>query len=208
MSDLHLELTRGWDLPAPGERPDFDVLIVAGDLIPRAERGVRWLLERITKPVIYVLGNHEGYGCDLGRTLEKAKALAAGTQIHVLENESVRIGDITFAGATLWTDFALNGDAHGAMAIAGGRMNDFQKIRISNYEQRFLPHHALTRHFKSVAFLESELRKPRGEGRLVVVTHHAPVRQMSPGAQRLEAPTGSRKESRTCRGNRRCRWSG
>ncbi|SIO54464.1 hypothetical protein SAMN05443247_07808 [Bradyrhizobium erythrophlei] len=35
LSDLHLELTRGWDLPAGGARPDFDVLIVAGDLIPK-----------------------------------------------------------------------------------------------------------------------------------------------------------------------------
>jgi hypothetical protein len=25
LSDLHLELTRGWDLPAGDARPDFDV---------------------------------------------------------------------------------------------------------------------------------------------------------------------------------------
>lgn len=176
MSDIHLELTRGWDLPPAAARPDFDMLIVAGDLTPRAERGVRWLLDRVTdRPVIYVMGNHEGYGCDLGRTLEKAKALAEGTNVHVLENETVRIGNVTFAGATLWTDFALNGDAHAAMGVAGDRMNDFKKIRISNYERRFLPHHALTRHFKSVAFLKEQMRKPRGEDRLVVVTHHAPI---------------------------------
>jgi predicted phosphodiesterase len=188
VSDLHLELTRGWDLPSGEARPDFELLIVAGDLIPKAERGVRWLLERVTdRPVIYVMGNHEGYGCDLGRTLEKAMAAAAGTNVHVLENKTLRIGDVVFAGATLWTDFALNGDAHGAMITAGNRMNDFKKIRISNYEQRFLPHHALTRHFKSVAFLRDEMRKPRGDDRLVVVTHHAPVRQMSPEAQRPES---------------------
>src|SRR6185437_7645741 len=40
-------LTRGWDLAPPVERPRFDILVVAGDLIPRAERGVRWLLERV-----------------------------------------------------------------------------------------------------------------------------------------------------------------
>ncbi|WLA64916.1 metallophosphoesterase [Bradyrhizobium diazoefficiens] len=180
MSDLHLELTRGWDLPSGEARPDFDVLIVAGDLIPRMERGVAWLRERVPdRPVIYVAGNHEPYGQDIDIDLEKAKAAAAGTNVHVLQNETVRIDDVTFAGATLWTDFALNGDAHRAMITAGDRMNDFKKIRISNYEQRFLPHHALTRHFKSVAFLKSELRKPRREGRLVVVTHHAPVRQQS-----------------------------
>ena len=40
LSDLHIELTSGWDLPAPADRPDFDVLVMAGDLIPGMERGV------------------------------------------------------------------------------------------------------------------------------------------------------------------------
>jgi 3',5'-cyclic AMP phosphodiesterase CpdA len=39
ISDIHVELTHGWDLRGPGERPDFDVLVIAGDLIPRMERG-------------------------------------------------------------------------------------------------------------------------------------------------------------------------
>lgn len=67
MSDLHLELTRGWDLPSGAARPGFDVMIVAGDLIPRAERGVRWLLDHVPdrdRHVIYVMGNHEAYGTD------------------------------------------------------------------------------------------------------------------------------------------------
>jgi hypothetical protein len=37
LSDLHLELTRGWDLPSADARPRFDVFVVAGDLIPRME---------------------------------------------------------------------------------------------------------------------------------------------------------------------------
>lgn len=175
MSDIHLELTRGWDLPAGDARPDFDVMIVAGDLIPRMERGVRWLLERVTdKPVIYVAGNHESYGCDVDRTLEKAKALAAGTNVHVLENGTFRTGNVTFAGCTLWTDFGINGDPYRGMKIAGARMNDFKKIRTASYQRRFLPHHALNRHLKSVAFLKAELRKAR-TGKLVVVSHHSPV---------------------------------
>src|SRR5258707_11213358 len=106
VSDLHLELTRGWDLPSAGARPKFDVMIVAGDLIPRMERGVAWLLERVPdRPVIYIAGNHEAYGEDIDVDLEKARAAAVGTQIHVIQNQTVTIGEISFLGATMWTDF-------------------------------------------------------------------------------------------------------
>jgi predicted phosphodiesterase len=111
LSDLHLELTRGWDLPSPADRPAFDVMIVAGDLIPRMQRGVAWLLERVPdRPVIYIAGNHEAYGQDIDIDLEKAQVAAAGTQIHVIQNQTVTIAEISFLGATLWTDFDLFGD--------------------------------------------------------------------------------------------------
>jgi 3',5'-cyclic AMP phosphodiesterase CpdA len=62
MSDIHVELTNGWDLPDPAQRPDFDVLVMAGDLVPAMERGVNWLRARVTdRPVIYIPGNHEAY---------------------------------------------------------------------------------------------------------------------------------------------------
>ena len=89
MSDIHLELTRGWDLPAPSERPDFDVLVVAGDLVTKMERGVKWLLDRVPdKPCCYVAGNHEAYGQDIDRTVEKALAAADGTNVHVLQDRA------------------------------------------------------------------------------------------------------------------------
>ncbi|TYO61473.1 metallophosphoesterase [Bradyrhizobium hipponense] len=175
LSDLHVELTRGWDLPAGDARPQFDVLVVAGDLIPRAERGVKWLQERVPdKPIVYIPGNHEAYGTDIDRTVEKAKVAAAGTNIHVLRHDSLQIGNVTFAGATLWTDFNLFGDQHRAMVVATERMNDFRKIRINRYLERFRPGHALARHLQARAFLDAEMRRPRG-GPLVVVTHHAPI---------------------------------
>jgi predicted phosphodiesterase len=92
MSDLHLELSGGWDLPSDG-RPDFDALAIAGDLIPHQEPGVKWLRERVPdEPVIYVPGNHEAYGTDIDRTLEKTQEAAVGSQIFVLEREAIRDG--------------------------------------------------------------------------------------------------------------------
>jgi predicted phosphodiesterase len=174
LSDLHVELTRGWDLLAAEARPSFDVLVIAGDLIPRMERGVAWLCERVPdRPVVYVPGNHEGYGCDVDRTVEKARQAAEGSQVLILQNDAIQLGNVTFAGATLWTDFNLFGDQRRSMVVAGERMNDFTKIRTAKYVERFRPPHALARHMASRAFLETEMRKPRF-GPLVVVTHHAP----------------------------------
>lgn len=171
LSDLHMELTRGWDLPSAIDRPTFDVTIVAGDLTTRMERGVRWLLERIPdRPVIYVCGNHEAYGTDLDRTVEKARAAAAGSNIHVLENDSVIINGTLFLGATGWTDFNLFGDPYLAMRVAGETMNDYRKIRVRNYAYRLRPEDTLARHLETRAFLQRELSRPETVPR-VVVTH-------------------------------------
>ena len=170
-SDLHLELTRGWDLPAVGDRPDFDVLVIAGDLIPRMERGVAWLLARVTdRPVIYVGGNHEFYGCDIDRTVEKARALAEGTNVHVMQNDSILIDGMTFIGATFWTDFDLFGDPDYAMMAAAETMNDYRKIRLGNYAYRLRPRHTLARHQESRDFFARELHKKK-TGPRVLVTH-------------------------------------
>jgi predicted phosphodiesterase len=188
MSDLHLELTRGWDLPAGEVRPQFDAMVVAGDLVPRMERGVKWLREHVPdKPVIYIAGNHEAYGTDIDRTFEKAKQAAAGTNVHVLQNETVVIDGVTVAAATLWTDFNLFGDQRHAMRVAGERMNDHKKIRTNRYAERFRPSHAFARHAASRTFLENELRKPRS-GPLVIVTHHSP----HPGPQLTPAEPDGR----------------
>ena len=168
-----MELTRGWDLPPAFDRPNYDVLVVAGDLIPGMERGAEWLLARTDRPVIITPGNHEFYGRDIDRTVEKARALTAGTNVHILQNDTVQIGDVTFIGATFWTDFALFGDAGRAMNAAAESMNDYRKIRVGRYVYRLRPSDTLTRHQRSREFIANELRKPK-VGRRVVVTHMGP----------------------------------
>src|SRR5262245_19608300 len=123
LSDIHHDLSRGWALPSPEEQPEFDVLVMAGDLMPRMERGVRWILERVSdRPVIYIAGNHEGYGCDIDRTREKARKASDGTNVKVMENEIVIIDGVRILGATLWTDFNLFGKPEFAMMAAAEQM--------------------------------------------------------------------------------------
>lgn len=177
LSDLHVNLTCGWDLPPADKRPRFDVLIVAGDLVPKMERGVAWLHQRVTdRHVIYVAGNHEFYGCDIDRTVEKARETARGTNIHILQNDAVNIDGVLFAGATFWTDFGLFGNRDLAMRRAADRMNDYVRIRKRNYAQRLRPADTLVRHLESRSFIVRATQASQAE-RKVVVTHHGCARQ-------------------------------
>jgi predicted phosphodiesterase len=176
MSDLHLESAHGWDLPALETRPQFDVLIIAGDLITWMECGVAWLRERITdRPVIYVGGNHEYYGTDWKITVEKARAAAAGSNVHVLQNDSyVVLSDVTFAGATLWTDFNLFGDRERAMEYAGDVMNDYRRIRTRDYEYRLRPHDTLAANRESRKFF-ADVVSTKKTRTVCAISHHGPA---------------------------------
>jgi len=172
LSDLHMDLAREWDLPVLSARPASDVLVVAGDLTSRMERGVRWLAQRVSDlPVVYIAGNHEGYGADIDRTIEKAKVAAAGTNIHVLDDGAVVIGGVRFLGTTLWTDFELFGAPAAAMAAAADQMNDYRRVRVDHYQRRLRPADTLARHRQGRAFLAAALATPFA-GPTVVVTHH------------------------------------
>lgn len=179
LSDLHLELTRGWDLPTASARPRFDVLIVAGDLIPRMARGVTWLRKRVTdRPVVYIAGNHEPYGQDIDIDVEKARAAAAGSNVRVLQNEAWSIDGVLFVGATLWTDFALFGSQGYAMNRAVGVMNDYSRIRKNSYADRLRPSDTVARHFESREFIARTIREKPTNSKVVVVTHHPCIRQL------------------------------
>lgn len=187
VSDIHLELTEGWDLPDP--LPEFDVMVIAGDLCPHMEKGVAWLRDRIEdKDVVYIPGNHESYGADIDVTVGKAKAAARDTRIHVLQNDTITIGgagDVTFIGATLWTDFALLSPPDYAMAVADEFMNDYRRIRTVEYSRRLRPSDTLARHVQSRSFIENELAKPADGRKRVVVTHHGVHSQaIRPGMER------------------------
>ena len=175
LSDLHIEQSF-WDLPS--RRPEFDVIIAAGD-IHVASEGVRWLAERANgHPVVYVPGNHEWYDRLLPAEAEKAQSLAAKLGVHLLMDAAVTIGDVQFLGATLWTDYELMAPSplsvEKAMMEAATCLNDHRLIDIRPGE-RFQPADALRCHRASRTWLSETLSaKPPEIRKTVVVTHHLP----------------------------------
>lgn len=201
LSDIHLE-SGDYVLP---EELDYDILVAAGDIGP-LDIAVPWLAQ-LGKPVVYVLGNHEFWRQDLGEAVDYAKKLACGTQVTVLNRESVVIQDVVFLGATLWTNLgALEPNVVSSVTTIS---RDYEFIRANAWlshadnAQEFstlcaehalwdspsfghnatLPLHpgmVAIEHSRSVTWLESQLRAHRQERdprHLVVVTHHAPSQQ-------------------------------
>ena len=168
MADLHLEFA-----PFQPNKVDADVVVFAGD-VHNGVNGIRWILRTFPeRPVIYVLGNHEFHGQEIPKLLSEVRALARGTNVHVLENEVVEIGNVTFLGATLWTDFRLNGDVTLAEAAAQTGMTDFQRISVLPSCRLFRPKDARQIHMQSMGWLAQQVQRARGKN-VVVVTHHAP----------------------------------
>jgi Icc-related predicted phosphoesterase len=176
-SDLHIDRD-SMELP----RVAADAAVIAGDICP-GPQALDWLEARFSNlPVLFVLGNHEYYGYTLPSLRREFEKRATGTNIHVLENRLVTLGDVTFLGCTLWTDFELYGRPVDPMSEAGKRMNDFRLIRYFEEEdgERFasklepLDTHFL--HKASVSWLRKQLSELQGRKK-VILTHHAPSRR-------------------------------
>jgi len=170
LSDLHIEFA-GFDPP----KTDADVVILAGD-IHVGQKGFAWAEEKFkNKEVIYVPGNHEYYRGTIPKLTEKLKALSEGTNIHILENETLTIGNVRFLGCTLWSDFRLLNNPDIAVIIAQDMMNDFRLIRLSPKYRQIKPSDTAIWHRKSRSWLEKELHTGNNEKiKNVVITHHAP----------------------------------
>lgn len=111
LSDLHLELKPRWSLRR--RWPDYDVAVVAGDLAGSIALGVAMLATYPVlggRPAIYVPGNHEYWEDEIGQAEQAGHWVALGTNVHLLQGSSVVINGVRFAGATLWTDYALDGE--------------------------------------------------------------------------------------------------
>lgn len=174
LSDIHIEFEE-FNI----EETDSDVVVLAGDVHVK-DKGVKWALEKIkSKPVIYVLGNHEFYGKAYPKHIGSVRELCKGTNIHLLENESVEIEGINFLGCTLWTDFEIYGDPRLAGARCQEVITDYKKIKLSPKYSRLRSIDVSSIHRKSLRWLKEELNSLKGS-KNVVVTHHAPSEKSVP----------------------------
>jgi Icc-related predicted phosphoesterase len=193
LSDLHLD--SGPYQLAPNL--EFDILVAAGDIGP-IEQAAPWLAT-VGKPVVWVLGNHERYGHDLGDAVAKAKALTRGTQVHVLERDVLTLQGVRFVGATLWTDLFEARPEY--VSCVGRYLNDYRHITCDAWlqddknrrafeklctkaklqppaksDEGATPLHPLmtyVEHTKALAWLKRVLNRDCALP-TVVVTHHAP----------------------------------
>ncbi|KUL93911.1 hypothetical protein DK26_19360 [Bosea sp. WAO] len=177
LSDIHLEFG---PFEIPSDIEDFDVAVFAGDIGRPIADAIAWIDRQRHgplkgRPVVFVPGNHEFYGAELAESLSTGEILAQRAGIHMLAPGMVIAGGTRFIGCTLWTDYALLGDAKEARRAALLRMNDHRQIEVVEDRQRmrFLPPHAAALHAQDLNFILENLRKPF-EGNTVVVTHHAP----------------------------------
>lgn len=177
LSDLHLEHAE-LELTVP---PEADAVILAGD-IAEGTAGIHWAKATFPGlPVIYVSGNHEFYGGEVGQVATAMREAAEGSNVLLLEKASTVIGGVRLLGTTLWTGFDLfagedetelawaKADARRYVPDFNGRIRCFAGDR----DMELSPDITAGWHRKSVAWLQQELAKPF-TGPTVVVTHHAP----------------------------------
>jgi hypothetical protein len=86
LCDLHVEFD---NFVPPGV--GADVVVLAGDVHVK-DRGLQWIFDQnFEVPVLYVLGSHEFYRENFLGLIDKLKMGAEGTNVRVLENDSLRL---------------------------------------------------------------------------------------------------------------------
>ena len=126
--------------------------------------------------VVYVAGNHEFYHGKWNASLQDLRdECSAFSNVYFLERDVKVINDITFIGATLWTD-CNKGDPLTLHALTD-MMNDFKIIRNDEHGYTKLrPAHAMYRHQQTISYLKSILPDMK-DRKIVFVGHHAPSKQ-------------------------------
>ncbi len=185
LSDLHFNPS-ALRQNQPWTAPEADVAVVAGDVASGGIGNALRVLEHEVlprMPVVFVPGNHEFYGVSILEEREhwreryRSGGLPEG--LHLLDCDTVEVGGTRFLGATLWTDFELDGSnefqVRDTMRNAECLINDYRHAvwRLLPMRERLTAERTRSLHRQAKGWLLSELSEARTKP-VVVVTHHAP----------------------------------
>lgn len=126
--------------------------------------------------VVYLMGNHEHYKGRWDRTEQIMRdELAPYSNIHMLEQDRVVIGDVQFIGGTLWTN--MNNHDPLTMLSARDMMNDYKAIKdlTTGSFTRLNVNTTISKHVETRDWIKIMLSEHKMK--TVVCTHHAPSRQ-------------------------------
>ena len=123
--------------------------------------------------VIYIAGNHEFYHGRWKASLDHLREECAKfPNVYFLENDIKVINEVSFIGATLWTD-CNKGDPLTLHALTD-MMNDFRIIRNDEHGYTKLrPAHIMHRHQQTLSYLKAVLPDMKDK-KVVFVGHHGP----------------------------------
>lgn len=167
MSDLHIEKDTATPSTSSLIVPSAPVLILAGDIghFYKYDQLKEFLVDVASKfeVVVYVLGNHEFYRekdipeISMDEIVTQMKALASEIgNMHILNRDSIRIGDVCISGCTLWSQ-AINIPPY-IVRINGMNLQKYNEM-----------------HRKDLQYINGMIKYCQRENlKLVVVTHHCP----------------------------------
>ncbi|WP_238296802.1 hypothetical protein [Methylobacterium soli] len=208
LSDLRVDLDPAFALPDP--LPSFDAILVAGGIAAGLDASLRWLAAALDgrqghRPVIFVPGNIEFWSdIPLVEALARGRALASELGLHLLSDDAFRFeasdgSGVFVVGATMWTDWALEGPFQGKLARVHARHGWPDGERIMLRRDRLLsPLDVLAAHARSRAYVEDALATIRYQAlgyasppkapvtgvrrgdRAIVLTCHGPSRHSLP----------------------------
>jgi predicted phosphodiesterase len=180
-SDLHLR-----EVGNIGDaffKTDASVLALLGDVCEvRQLESLKPFFDRVCSTwdrVIYILGNHEFYNSNINRGVGAVKDFMKHyDNIHVADNDCIRIGGVVFIGSTLWS--SMNNSDPMTFYHCQRMISDYTNIT-GKGNRLLTPQTTVDLFDKSVEHIEEYLTIFENEDKVVVLTHHAPsYRSVSP----------------------------
>lgn len=162
LSDLHTEDAPFELEPVQGA----DALVLAGDIGDPRSGDYADLLQRASRSyrdVVLVAGNHECYGLTINEAHGVImRKIARLKNVHFLNRRSVKIGDVSVVGATLWSD--IQDEQRRDVQTYLADLRCILGFGLDAYAQE---------HRRDVAYIRGAVASATGP--VLVVTHHSPL---------------------------------